>query len=130
MGDWYEVIKTINGRKYRYRQRTWKEDGKVRTQSYSLGAVDPLYRKRTRMNKIVMALVGNRTEDDQLYDSALNRYKAKRAAAREAQKKGAGEHGKLARAASPETLGGQASQPDTPAAAPTPNPSESSSPTQ
>jgi hypothetical protein len=40
VGDWYIVIKTIKGRRYRYRQRTWREGGRVRTQSYSLGPLD------------------------------------------------------------------------------------------
>lgn len=40
MGDWYIVIKTIKGRRYRYRQRTWREGARVRTQSFSLGPVD------------------------------------------------------------------------------------------
>jgi hypothetical protein len=34
---WYTVTKTIKGRKYTYRQRTWREGGKVRTQSVYLG---------------------------------------------------------------------------------------------
>lgn len=34
---WYIVIKTIKGRQYRYRQRTWREGTRVRTESYSLG---------------------------------------------------------------------------------------------
>ena len=36
--DWYEVVKTINGRRYRYRQRTWRDDsGRVRTTSEYIG---------------------------------------------------------------------------------------------
>lgn len=31
--QWYTVIKTINGRRYRYRQKTWREGGRVRTRS-------------------------------------------------------------------------------------------------
>jgi Nucleotidyl transferase AbiEii toxin, Type IV TA system len=34
---WYFVTKTINGRRYRYRQRTWREGGKVRTENHYLG---------------------------------------------------------------------------------------------
>ncbi len=34
---WYTVTKTIKGRKYTYRQRTWREGGKVRTQSVYVG---------------------------------------------------------------------------------------------
>ena len=36
----YECIKTIRGRKYRYEQRSYREDGRVRTESKYLGPVD------------------------------------------------------------------------------------------
>ena len=39
--DWYIVVKTINGHRYRYRQKTWRENGRVRTKSEYLGPVDP-----------------------------------------------------------------------------------------
>ena len=35
--DWYIVIKTIKGRRYRYRQKTWRENGRVRTRSEYIG---------------------------------------------------------------------------------------------
>jgi antirestriction protein ArdC len=35
--DWYFVIKTIHGRRYRYRQKTWRENGRVRTRSEYIG---------------------------------------------------------------------------------------------
>jgi antirestriction protein ArdC len=35
--DWYIVIKTINGRRYYYRQKTWREGGRVRTRSEYIG---------------------------------------------------------------------------------------------
>jgi hypothetical protein len=38
VGDWYIVIKTIKGHRYRYRQRTWREGKHVRTESQYLGA--------------------------------------------------------------------------------------------
>ena len=38
--DWYIVVKTINGRRYRYRQKTWRENGRVRTRSEYIGPVD------------------------------------------------------------------------------------------
>jgi hypothetical protein len=38
----YVVVKTIKGRQYRYLQRSWREGKKVRTQSWSLGALNPL----------------------------------------------------------------------------------------
>jgi hypothetical protein len=34
---WYQVIKTINGRKYLYLQMTYRENGKVRTRNKYLG---------------------------------------------------------------------------------------------
>ncbi len=37
MGNWYFVTKTINGRRYRYRQRSWRENGHVRTESHYIG---------------------------------------------------------------------------------------------
>lgn len=40
---WYLVVKTINGHRYRYKQRTWREGGKVKTHSVYLGrAVGPV----------------------------------------------------------------------------------------
>lgn len=38
--QWYEVKKTIKGRSYRYRQRTYRVAGKVKTESRYLGPVD------------------------------------------------------------------------------------------
>lgn len=38
--DWYHVIKTINGRRYVYRQITWRADGSVKTRSEYLGPAD------------------------------------------------------------------------------------------
>jgi hypothetical protein len=35
--DWYIVVKTINGHRYRYRQKTWREGKRVRTQSEYIG---------------------------------------------------------------------------------------------
>lgn len=35
--SWYIVVKTIKGHRYRYRQRTWRENGKMRTESVYLG---------------------------------------------------------------------------------------------
>ena len=35
----YMVIKTINGRQYRYRQTTWRESGRMRTKNEYVGPV-------------------------------------------------------------------------------------------
>jgi hypothetical protein len=44
--DWYIVVKTINGRRYRYRQKTWREGGRVRTRSEYIGPADGLARTK------------------------------------------------------------------------------------
>lgn len=41
--DWYIVVKTINGRRYRYRQKTWREGGRVRTRSEYIGPADKIF---------------------------------------------------------------------------------------
>ncbi|MGD0643266.1 MAG: hypothetical protein ABSC22_21205 [Roseiarcus sp.] len=41
--SWYIVIKTIKGRRYRYRQRTWRENGRMRCKSEYIGPVDATY---------------------------------------------------------------------------------------
>lgn len=40
--EWYHVIKTINGRRYVYRQVTWRADGRVKTRSEYLGPEEQL----------------------------------------------------------------------------------------
>lgn len=40
MGAWYRVIKKINGRRYAYLQRTWREGKHVCTENEYLGPVD------------------------------------------------------------------------------------------
>ena len=40
MGGWYVVEKTIDGRRYLYRQRTWREGASVRTESEYLAPCD------------------------------------------------------------------------------------------
>lgn len=42
----YEVIKTIRGRRYKYRQETYREGGKVKTRSVYIGPVDGPKRRR------------------------------------------------------------------------------------
>jgi hypothetical protein len=38
--EWYRIIKTVKGRRYYYRQKTWREGKRVRTKSEYLGPVD------------------------------------------------------------------------------------------
>jgi hypothetical protein len=45
--DWYVVIKTIKGRRYYYRQKTWREGQRVRTRSVYIGPVDGSFRPNT-----------------------------------------------------------------------------------
>jgi hypothetical protein len=51
MGDaatakWHIVIKTINGRRYRYRQKSWYDDGRVRTRTVYLEPADGYVSRR------------------------------------------------------------------------------------
>lgn len=43
---WYVVVKKIKGIAYRYRQRTWRENGRVQTESIYLGRADGGGRER------------------------------------------------------------------------------------
>jgi antirestriction protein ArdC len=40
MGDWYPVVKTIKGKKYRYLQQTYRVGGRVYTRNRYLGRID------------------------------------------------------------------------------------------
>lgn len=51
--DWYIVVKTINGRRYKYRQKTWREGGRVRTRSEYIGPADGPASRRTDARKPV-----------------------------------------------------------------------------
>jgi hypothetical protein len=53
----YIVIKTINGRRYRYSQLTWREAGRVRTKSVYLGPVDGDARSKGVVTKFLQGLV-------------------------------------------------------------------------
>ena len=53
----YTVIKTINGRRYRYSQRTWREGGRVRTKSVYLGPADGDARRKKGVNGFLQGLV-------------------------------------------------------------------------
>ena len=46
--SWYIVVKTINGRRYRYRQTTWREGGRMRTKSEYIGPVDGAMKRESR----------------------------------------------------------------------------------
>ncbi len=51
--DWYVVIKTINGHRYYYRQKTWREGKRVRTRSEYIGPAGPEEAPRGVVPKVV-----------------------------------------------------------------------------
>jgi len=53
----YLVIKTIRGRRYLYEQRTWRQGTRMRTQSRSLGPLDPPLRRRRGLAGRLLDLV-------------------------------------------------------------------------
>ena len=55
--SYYIVIKTINGRQYRYRQTTWRDGGRMRTKSEYLGPVDGVARRRRGLTGLLQELV-------------------------------------------------------------------------
>lgn len=84
--DWYVVVKTINGHRYRYRQKTWREGNRVRTRSEYIGpadAAEPAHRNPkgtastrslprqigSRVKESLQALMGRRSAD---WDHAWN----------------------------------------------------------
>ena len=52
----YDVVKTIKKRRYLYRQRTWREGKRVRTESIYIGALDVALAPRKK--KSVLQRVG------------------------------------------------------------------------
>jgi hypothetical protein len=87
MADWYPTIKTIKGRPYLYRQRTWREGGRVRSQSQYVGPIDVAMpagrgeaqasvrrKKRSRVNQVATAAFGVEDDYGRRVDSLWNRY--------------------------------------------------------
>src|ERR1700730_6264304 len=86
MGDWYPAIKIIKGRYYLYRQRTWREGRRVRSQTQYIGPIDIAgpegkpqlretpRRKRSRVNQVAMAMFGIEDDYGRRVDSLWNRY--------------------------------------------------------
>jgi hypothetical protein len=87
MPDWYPTIKTIKGRHYLYRQRTWRDGGRVRTQSQYVGPIDislpmgqlrppetPRRKKPALFSGVPMAIFGVEDEFGQRVDRLWNRY--------------------------------------------------------
>ena len=66
--DWYVVTKTINGHRYRYRQKTWREGARVRTCSEYIGPADQvepthLNPKGTTLTRSFLRQIGTRVKD-------------------------------------------------------------------
>jgi hypothetical protein len=55
----YIVIKTIKGRQYRYQQRTYRQGGKVRTETIYLGPVDGGQRRKGVLRRVNAFLKAN-----------------------------------------------------------------------
>ena len=67
--QWYEVTKTIKGRKYRYRQRTYRVGGKVKTESHYLGPAGPVMSGTVNVASLDAAeagaiAIGNRSQSE------------------------------------------------------------------
>ena len=59
----YIVIKTIKGRQYRYQQRSYRQGGKVRTETIYLGPVDGGRRRRGLLRRIGDLIEANRMHE-------------------------------------------------------------------
>jgi Zincin-like metallopeptidase len=54
--DWYFVVKTINGHRYRYRQKTWREGKRVRTRSEYIGPAGNTSQPRDLSGAVTLTL--------------------------------------------------------------------------
>lgn len=75
----YIVIKTIKGRQYRYQQRSYRQGGKVRTETIYLGPVDGGSRRKGVLRRIGDLIEANRTRRHGLPDeeTMLRQYNEK-----------------------------------------------------
>ena len=98
MSDGFLVIRTIRGRQYLYRERRWRENGRVRSSSEYLGAIDPVgqvravgasrrRRKTSAVHSIAMNIFGVEDEYGQRVDSLWNRFVNKEKERREVRQK-------------------------------------------
>jgi hypothetical protein len=85
MSDGFLVIRTIRGRQYLYRERRWRENGRVRSSSEYLGAIDPAgqvravgaSKRRSRtsaVHSVAMNIFGVEDEYGRRVDSLWNRF--------------------------------------------------------
>jgi hypothetical protein len=56
MAKWHIVIKKINGRRYRYRQMSWRENGRTVTRSEYLEPADGPWRTAVKRSRVRAAL--------------------------------------------------------------------------
>ena len=75
----YIVIKSIKGRQYRYQQRSYRQGGKVRTETIYLGPVDGGIRRKGVRERIGEFIEANRTRRHGLPDeeTTLRQYNEK-----------------------------------------------------
>jgi hypothetical protein len=75
----YIVIKTIKGRQYQYQQRSYRQGGKVRTETIYLGPVDGGSRRKGVLRRIGEFIEVNRTPKHGLPDdeTVLRQYNEK-----------------------------------------------------
>jgi hypothetical protein len=76
----YIVVKTIKGRQYRYQQRTYRQGGKVRTETIYLGPVDGGRRRKgmlRRLGELIEANVRTRRYGLPDEETMLRRYNEK-----------------------------------------------------
>jgi hypothetical protein len=59
----YRVVKAIKGRRYLYEQRTWRDGGRVRTESRYIGPLDGTPRRRRLGQKIADFIKANMATD-------------------------------------------------------------------
>jgi antirestriction protein ArdC len=71
--DWYVVVKTINGCRYRYRQKTWREGKRVRTRSEYIGPADGASKARDLSGATTLTLPFPKTSRtrDSAFDSKV-----------------------------------------------------------
>jgi hypothetical protein len=72
----YIVTKTINGRQYRYRQTTWREGGRMRTQNEYLGPAGGSARGAPQRGKVSSAA---RASESLVYSDGASRWEGSQA---------------------------------------------------
>jgi len=89
LGMAYIVVKTIKGRQYRYQQRSYREGGRVRTESIYLGPVGGCTRRKDLLRNVGDLIRANMTPRHGLPDeeTMLKQYNEKVAREQQARDK-------------------------------------------